>query len=156
VAAGFKPPNGLGVAIEAGPVSGGGFLFYDPDKEQYAGALQLEFSGIALKAIGLLTTRLPGGAHGFSLLVIVSAEFPPVQIGMGFTLNGVGGLIGINRVVATDALQARLTSGALESILFPDDPVGHAQQLVETISTVFPAAQGRYVVGPTARIGWGT
>jgi hypothetical protein len=156
VAAGFKPPNGLGLAIEAGPVSGGGFLFYDPAQEQYAGGLQLELSGIALKAVGVLTTRLPGGASGFSLLVIVSAEFTPVQLGLGFTLNGVGGLIGINRVVATDVLQARLTSGALESILFPDDPVGHAQQLVATISTVFPPAQGRYVIGPTARIGWGT
>jgi hypothetical protein len=156
IAAGFKPPTGLGLAIEAGPVSGGGFLFYDPVQEQYAGALQLELSGIALKAIGLLTTRLPGGAEGFSLLIVVSAEFTPVQLGLGFTLNGVGGLIGINRVVATDVLRARLTSGALESILFPDDPVGHAQQLVSTISAVFPPAQGRYVIGPTARIGWGT
>jgi hypothetical protein len=156
VAAGFKPPSGLGVAIEAGPVSGGGFLFYNPVQEQYAGALQLELSGIALKAVGVLTTRLPGGADGFSLLVIVSAEFTPVQLGLGFTLDGVGGLIGINRVVAAEALQARLTSGALESILFPDDPVAHAQQLVATISTVFPPAQGRYVIGPTALIGWGT
>ena len=156
IAAGFKPPSGLGVAIDAGPVSGGGFLFYDPVQEQYAGALQLEFSEIALKAVGVLTTRLPGGAAGFSLLIIVSAEFTPVQLGLGFTLNGVGGLIGINRVVATDALRSRLTSGALESILFPADPVAHAQQLVATISTVFPPAQGRYVIGPTARIGWGT
>jgi hypothetical protein len=156
VAAGFKPPNGLGVAIDAGPVSGGGFLFYDPAQEQYAGALQLEFSGIALKAVGILTTRLPGGAPGFSLLVIVSAEFTPVQLGLGFTLNGVGGLLGINRVVAIEPLRAGLKTGALETILFPDDPVAHAQQLVATISTVFPPSQGRYVIGPTARIGWGT
>jgi hypothetical protein len=153
---GFAEPTGLGLSVDAGPVSGGGFLFYDPVQEQYAGALQLEFSGIALKAVGILTTRLPGGVSGFSLLVIVSAEFTPVQLGLGFTLNGVGGLLGVNRVAAVEPLRAGLRSEALGAILFPSDPVGHAQELVATISTVFPPALGRYVFGPTARIGWGT
>jgi hypothetical protein len=44
----------------------------------------------------------------------------------------------------------------LGQVLFPADPVGHAQELVAAISTVFPPAVGRYVFGPTARIGWGT
>jgi hypothetical protein len=156
VGVGFKPPSGLGLVIEAGPVSGGGFLFYDAAKEQYAGAVQLSFSGIALKAVGVLTTRLPDGSPGFSLLVIVSAEFSPVQLGMGFTLDGVGGLLGIHRTAAVEPLRAGLASGALDSILFPDDPVGHAQQLVATVATVFPPAAGRHVFGPAARIGWGT
>ncbi|HZC98816.1 MAG TPA: DUF6603 domain-containing protein [Actinomycetes bacterium] len=149
-------PTGLGLVVDAGPVTGGGFLFFDPKKEQYTGALQLEFSGIALKAVGLLTTRLPGGASGFSLLVIVSAEFTPMQLGLGFTLTGVGGLLGINRVVAVEPLRAGLKSGTLAAILFPADPVSHAQQLVATLSTVFPAAAGRHVFGPMARIEWGT
>jgi hypothetical protein len=152
----FQPPRGVGLELAAGPVSGGGYLFFDPDREQYAGAMQLEFSGIALKAVGVLTTRLPGGASGYSLLVIVSAEFTPVQLGLGFTLNGVGGLLGVNRTVAVDPLRAGLKTGALDAILFPSDPVGHAQQLVATLGTVFPPAVGRYVFGPTARIGWGT
>src|SRR5262249_40906177 len=130
--------------------------FFDPEKEQYAGAMQLEFEGIALKAVGLLTTRLPGGVPGYSLLVIVSAEFTPVQLGLGFTLNGVGGLLGINRTVAVDPLRAGLKTGPPDAILFPSAPVGHAQQLVATLGTVFPPAVGRYVFGPTARIGWGT
>ncbi|HSP73344.1 MAG TPA: DUF6603 domain-containing protein, partial [Gaiellaceae bacterium] len=153
---GFKPPDGLGLTIDAGPVSGGGFLFHDPAQEQYAGALQLQFSGIALKAVGVLTTKLPGGAPGYSLLVIVSAEFTPVPLGLGFTLEGVGGLLGINRVAAVEPLRAGLRSGTLGTILFPADPIGHAPQLVAAISTVFPPAPGRHVFGPTARIGWGT
>ena len=28
----FKPPKGIGLALAAGPVDGGGFLFYDPDR----------------------------------------------------------------------------------------------------------------------------
>lgn len=152
----FKPPRGVGLALVAGPVEGGGFLFYDETREQYAGAMQLAFSGIALKAVGLLTTKLPGGARGFSLLVIVSAEFTPVQLGLGFTLNGVGGLLGINRTVAVEPLRAGLKAGTLGSVLFPSDPVGHAQELVATLSTVFPPAAGRHVFGPMVRIGWGT
>lgn len=150
---GFKAPDGLGLVVQAGPVTGGGFLFFDADHEQYAGALELEFSGIALKAVGVLTTRLPGGAPGFSLLIIISAEFTPIQLGLGFTLNGVGGLLGINRTVAIEPLRAGLKANALGAILFPQDPVGHAQQLVATLSTVFPPAAGRHVFGPMARIG---
>src|SRR5262249_11167878 len=148
----FKPPSGLGLSIGGGPVSGGGFLFFDPALAQYAGAVQLEFSGIAVKAVGVLTTRLPGGVDGFSLLVIVSAEFTPVQLGLGFTLDGVGGLWGVNRTVAVDPLRARLGSGA--GAVFSDDPVGQAQQVIAAVSVVFPPAVGRYLFGPSARIGW--
>jgi hypothetical protein len=79
-----------------------------------------------------------------------------MQLGLGFTLTGVGGLLGINRVVAVEPLRAGLKSGTLAAILFPADPVSHAQQLVATLSTVFPPAAGRHVFGPMARIEWGT
>ena len=79
-----------------------------------------------------------------------------MQLGLGFTLNGVGGLLGINRTVAVDPLRAGLKSGALGAVLFPSDPVGHAQQLVATLAAVFPPAAGRHVFGPMARIGWGS
>ena len=57
--AGFVPPNGAGVRIDSGTVVGGGFLLYDPAHSRYAGILQLEVAGLAITAIGLLTTRLP-------------------------------------------------------------------------------------------------
>ena len=41
LALGFKPPNGVGLSIDAGVVKGGGYLFFDPDKGEYAGALEL-------------------------------------------------------------------------------------------------------------------
>ena len=74
----FKPPTGLGLVIDASVVVGGGYLFFDAQKEEYGGILQLEIAEtIAVKAIGLLTTRMPDGSKGFSLVVIVSAEgFP--------------------------------------------------------------------------------
>ena len=149
----FKGPDGIALELAAGPVSGAGFLFADEANAQYAGAMALTFEGIAVKAVGLLTT---GGPAGFSLLVIVSAEFTPVPLGLGFTLEGVGGLVGINRTVAVDALRGGLKTGAAGAVLSPPDPAANAAQLVATLAGLFPPAAGRYVIGPLARLGWGS
>ena len=67
---GFKPPTGVGLSIDAPGVTGGGFLSFDTDKGQYAGVVHLQLeSGIAIKGLGLIATRLPNNAKGFSLLV---------------------------------------------------------------------------------------
>lgn len=153
---GFAPPSGIGLSIDAGPVVGGGYLFFDRASEQYAGAVELEFSSIALKAIGLLTTRMPDRSPGFSLLVIISAEFTPVQLGFGFTLSGVGGLLGVNRTASVEALRAGVRTRVLESVLFPPDPVANAPRIVSDLGALFPPAADRYVFGPLARLGWGS
>jgi hypothetical protein len=152
----FKPPDGAGIAVGAGPVKGGGYLFFDTANEQYAGVLQLDFKALSLKAIGLLTTRMPDGSKGFSLLIIITAEFPSIQLGFGFTLNGVGGLIGVNRTLVKEVLQAGVKTGALGSILFPKNPVENAPQLLSDLRTVFPPAPASFVIGPMAKLGWGT
>ena len=152
----FEGPDGVGLAIDAGVVTGGGFLRFDRERGEYAGELRLRFQQIAVRAIGLLTTRLPGGRPGYSLLVLVSAEFPPVQLGLGFMLVGVGGLLGINRTVAVDALRAGLKTGALGAVLSPPDPEASGGQFVSKLAGLFPPATGRHVFAPTARIIWGT
>jgi hypothetical protein len=151
----FKPPKGIGMAIKAGPVGGGGYIFFDTEKEQYAGILQLDFKTLALKAIGLLTTRMPDGSKGFSLLVIITAEFPGIQLGYGFALYGVGGLAGLNRTLVADVLRAGVKTGSVGNILFPKDPVARAPQLLSDLGAIFPPAPGRFVFGPMAKLGWG-
>jgi hypothetical protein len=153
---GFRPPTGLGIGVDAGPVVGGGFISFDPDKGRYAGFLQLGVAGIQIKAIGLLDTKLPGGQPGYSFLIIVSGEFPPIQLGFGFTLNGVGGLAGIQRTMVVDALQAGIRNHSVDHILFPEDPIRDAPQIISDLQTIFPPQQGRYVFGPMAIIGYGT
>ena len=140
---GFKGPNQLGLSVDAGPVVGGGFLAFDPGRGEYGGEVQLQFEGIAVRAIGLLTTHLPDGTPGFSLLVIVSAEFPPVQLGLGFMLVGVGGLLGDQpdrrrRGAAGRAEDGRARRGALAA-----RPEGRASaQLVATPRGAVPAGGG--------------
>ena len=152
---GFKPPSGLGIAIDAGPITGGGYIYFDPPNGRYAGVLSLSLYSIQVTAIGLLDTKLPNGESGYSFLVIISVEFTPIQLGFGFTLNGVGGLCGINRDFVTDALQAGLRAHSLDHILFPKDPIKNAPAIISDLRTIFPPANGRYVFGPMLEIGWG-
>src|SRR6185436_7918745 len=87
--AAFLPPRGVGMVIDASVVKGGGFILNDPAHGRYAGILQLKIGDIVtVTAIGLVTTRMPDGSEGFSLLVILTATFPPIQLGVGFTLSG--------------------------------------------------------------------
>ncbi len=155
---GFKPPNGLGLSIDAGAVKGGGYLYFDFDREEYAGALELVFSEwIALKAIGIVTTKMPDGSKGFSLLVIISVEFGSgIQLGFGFTLLGVGGLLGLNRTVKIEPLAQGIRTGSVENIMFPQDIVANAPRIISDLKTFFPVQQDQFLVGPMAKIGYGT
>jgi hypothetical protein len=155
---GFKPPNGLGLAINAGAVSGGGYLFFDHEKGEYAGALELTIAEfISAKAIGLITTKMPDGSKGFSMLVIITAEFnPPFQLGYGFTLNGVGGLLGLNRTVLLDPLRDGVRTGAVNSIMFPDNVIANATRIISDLKAIFPPIEDRFLIGPMGKVGWGT
>jgi hypothetical protein len=157
VAVGFRfvPPTGLGLSIDAGPgITGGGFIGFDESTGRYSGQLQLSLGNIAVDAVGLLDTRLPGGAKGFSLLVLLRASFPPIQVGFGFTLTAVGGLLALNRRVNVDALRSRMASGTAGRILAPEDPVRNAPMLLSDLAAVFPPAEGVVVVGPTLQLFW--
>jgi len=154
---GFKPPSGLGLAIDAGGFSGGGFLRRDPDNGEYGGALELSFHDVIdVKAFGVLNTKLPDGSDAFSLAVVISAEFAPIQLSFGFTLLGVGGLIGVNRTALYDQLRLSLRDGSMNSILFPTNLVANAPRIINDLKRLFPPEKGRFLIGPMAKLGWGT
>jgi hypothetical protein len=155
--AAFKPPAGVGLSVDGGGFKGGGFLRFEPELEQYSGMLELEFQDqLTVKSIGLLSTRLPNGQSGFSLLLVISSEFTPIQLGFGFKLNGVGGLLGLNRTVRIDRLASGLRDNTLNSILFPTDVIANADRILSDLRQVFPPERGRFVFGPMAKITWGT
>ena len=154
----FKPPSGVALAIDVGVVKGGGSLYFDPDKGEYAGHLELAIADIVtVKAIGLITTRMPDGSEGFSLLIIITAEFGTgIQLGFGFTLIGVGGLLGLNRTVRLQPLVEGVRTGAVNSIMFPHDIVANAPRIISDLRTIFPPEHNRFLIGPMAKLGWGT
>lgn len=156
LAATFQPPAGVGLAIKGGLVTGGGYLFADPDAGEYGGAVQLQIGAIGVSAVGLLSTRMPDGSDGFSLLVLISVRFPPIQLGLGFAITAIGGLVGVNRTIAIEELRSGLQSGSLDTILFPPDLAANARKVVSDLGRYFPPVEGQYVFGPTAEIVWGT
>jgi len=155
---GFRPPNGVGLSIDLAVVKGGGYLYFDFDREEYAGVLELSILEIVtVKAIGLITTKMPDGSKGFSLLLIITAEFGTgIQLGFGFTLIGVGGLVGLNRTMNLPPLAEGVRTGAINSIMFPENPVENAPRIISDLRTIFPPYKGKFLIGPMAKIGWGT
>jgi hypothetical protein len=149
----LKPPSGAGLAIDAGIVKGGGFLLFDPDRGEYGGILDIRIAAIGVKAIGLLSTKNPGG---WSLLLIITAQLPPIQLGFGFTLTGIGGLLGVQHTVSVDTLSQGLASGSLDNFLFPQNPVANAPQIISQLRTIFPFKAGGFVIGPMLELGWST
>jgi hypothetical protein len=150
-------PTAIGLVVDSPPVTGGGFLGRDPNTASYYGGLQLAFKDIGLTAVGILTTRMPDGSRGYSLLGIIGVEFSPaIPLGYGFFLSGVGGLLGTNRRMDLDALEERFWTGAVDSILFPEDPVGNMGSLIADLQAIFPVAPHRFVFGPMATITWGS
>jgi hypothetical protein len=153
----IKPPTGAGVRVKTDAVTGGGYLFFNFDKGEYLGALDLDVKGMfALKAIGILRTKDDAGKEAFSLLLLITAEFSPIQLGFGFTLMGVGGMLGLNRGVDVGYLQSGMKSGVLQSILFPKDPVGNIHRIIRDLNAAFPMKQDSFVIGIMGKIGYGS
>lgn len=150
---GLKPPSGAGLSIDAGVIKGGGFLLFDPARGEYGGILDIKLMQIGVKAIGLLSTNNPGG---WSLLLIITAQLPPIQLGFGFTMTGIGGLLGVQHTINTEALSSGLATGSLDSFLFPQDPIANAPQIINQLRTIFPFSPGGFVIGPMLELGWGT
>jgi hypothetical protein len=156
---GFKPPEGVGLSIDAGAVRGGGYLFFNFERQEYAGVMQLDLLGmVSITAIALIATRMPDGSDGFSLLVIITVEFSPgIQLGYGFSLIGLGGLIGLNRTMMLEPLMLGVRNGTIASIMFPQgDIIANAPRIISDLRAIFPPYRGKFLIGPMAKIGWGT
>jgi hypothetical protein len=150
VSIGIAPPTGAAIVLDSLLIKGGGALVFDPQTHRYGGALIAQLGPIAVAAFGLVDTRPPDG--GYALLVALAARGLGIELGLGFTLDSVGGLLGLHHAVDSDAIRARLRSGGID--LFPADAQSALPSVLDLTATVFPAAHGRYVIAPTARILW--
>jgi len=148
----FQPPMGAGLALNLGVISGGGSLSVGPGDGQYAGMLTIDLLGLGVTAIGIVSTK-----PAFSLLAVITANFRPVglDIGFGFTVNAVGGLLGLHRSIDAPALRDAVRTNALQSLLFPPNPVADAPRIISDMARVFPPAQDHLLIGPMIEMGWG-
>lgn len=149
---GLVVPNGYAVNLDGGVVSGGGLLSINGS--EYRGALALEVVSFGVSAFAILNNELPNGDDGFSFVASIFGTFT-LPLGFGFFLTGVGGIVGINRTIDTDALRSVLFSGRFDNLLFPEDPIQNATAILDDMASVFPAREGQHIFGPIAKIGWG-
>ncbi|RVU20942.1 hypothetical protein EOT10_26825 [Streptomyces antnestii] len=148
---GFKAPTGIGASLDAGPVTGGGYLLFDPPANRFGGALRLKLAFLEATAYGIYEQA---GDHP-SFVAVLGIRFTPgIQLGFGFELTGLGGLVGMNRRAQVDLLRERLAGGTAGNVLFCEDPVRNAPALLGDLGALFPAAEGGFLVGPTVQIGW--
>jgi len=150
------PPTGIGLSLDAGAVKLAGFLGIQPDG--YVGAAELTIQdAFGLSLVGVLTTRLPDGSQGLSLLAIVSVELPvPIPLGYNIYFAGAGGLLGLNRSVDVDRLGVGLRTGAADHILFPKDVLRNINAIITDVQEVFPPAMNQFVIGPMILLTWNT
>jgi hypothetical protein len=152
---GLRAPTGAGLAIDGALIQGAGSLQYDAARQQYSGALELAVrSSFVLEVAGVLTTRMPDGSDGFSLLLLGALRFPPIPVGFGFSLDELGALVGVNRTANVDALIGALAAGDLGAVLFPGNPAAMAS-LSDTLGKLFPAKRDVHTIGILAGFSWG-
>jgi hypothetical protein len=147
------PLSGAGVSLGLPVVQGSGTLARSGN--DLAGVLSVRIPPLDAIAFGVLSP--PHDGIPLSLLVIVGATFPPpgIQIGFGFAITGVGGVVGINRRIDRDALLRAITDGTAAQLLFPADPVAAGEAAIRALPAVFPPAQGSFVAGPMFELAWG-
>ncbi|MEP6618807.1 MAG: DUF6603 domain-containing protein [bacterium] len=142
-------PDAAGVTVDAGIVRGGGYLYHK--NNEYGGVLDLRLGTIAITAIGFV------GTNPFSLVIVIGVQFmPAIELSFGFTLNGVGGLLAVQRRIDSGALRRAIVGHSADTILFPDDPVANAPKILDTLHEIFPFQEGGFVIGPIAKLGWGS
>lgn len=152
----FLPPTGLGLVIDAPGLTGGGFIHFEPDEGRYWGALELNFADLAqISAFVMIETKIPG--IDFSFLAMLFADELNIPLGMGFVLQGVGGMFAMNRGVDQKALEDIFWAGRANTLLFPGKAgVENAATLFTDLRAIFPARDGQFVFGPAVKIDWGS
>jgi hypothetical protein len=146
-------PEGIGVELAMAPISGGGFL--RQKNNQFGGILDIDLGAFQVQAMGLLD--LPNNGRPLSFLVLLSGGFPPpgVQLGFGFALDAVGGLLGINHRVDTESLRGLVADGNADRVMFPDHALARAEEILGSLAQCFPVAPGHHVTGPMLQLNWG-
>jgi hypothetical protein len=154
----FIAPDGIGLRVDTKAVKGGGAIVLDRDRGEYAGAfeLALDLRGVefTVQAIVLYTAKIEGRDDS-ALLVSVSVSDFRWELGLGFSLTGIGGMIAAGHGYDLQALREGLRTGALEHVMFPEDPIRNAPRIFQTLRTVFPLERDATTLALFFELSWG-
>ena len=146
IAASLASPFGGG-----GGMPGGGSLLRLPGDGGYGGTLELPLGPVQVTAAAVIA--MVNGQPSF--LAILGAQFiPPIQLSFGFSLDRVGGIVGVNRRVDSEALRGAVRTGIAGDVLFAVSPPPSPLALVTAADRLFPAQVGVHLVGPSLKLSW--
>jgi hypothetical protein len=144
--ANIAPPFGGGPSLP-----GGGSLVRLSEEKAWGGHIDVPLPPVLVSASAVL--EIDGSDPSF-LAVLGIGFSPPIQLSFGFSLDRVGGIVGINRTMDVDQLSNAIRTGVASDALFqlrpPDDPGGFAAVL----SRIFPKRIGSHLVGPSMKLSW--
>lgn len=156
-------PDRIGLRIKARTVTGAGYIerlertYKNADgtevkRVEFGGVIGLKFLKFGVNALVVLSPE------PFSLILIMGARFPvAVELGFGFTLNGIGGILALHRGFSEPALREALKDHIVERMLLPDVPsVDGAPKLLNEVANIFPPRGSGFVFGPAVELGFGS
>lgn len=149
----FKFPDGIGISIETPVVKGAGLINYDKSEGTLFSALSLEV--LKKFTVGCIIDADLGvkDGHCFSLVALISTSFSPgIPLGMGFSLNGVGGCLGLNRKYDADAVSGGVRSGVFGSVFFVDNVMNHLTEMKTAVKQFFPEKKKQFFLGVLCKI----
>lgn len=133
-----------------GGMPGGGSLVRLPDGS-YGGTLELPLGPVQVTATAVVAI-IDGDP---SFLAIMGIGFlPPIQLSFGFSLDRVGGLVGVNRRMNTEALRDAQRTGIAGDVLFAIRPPASPLALVNDANRLFPFNRATHLVGPSLKLAW--
>ncbi|WP_460308916.1 DUF6603 domain-containing protein [Actinocorallia aurea] len=142
------PPEGAAVSFDLPVVSGSGFV--TGQDGEYTGGLSASIPPLSAQAFAVL------GLEQGSFLAMLSAAFPlpGIQVGFGFAITGIGGIVGVNRRLDRDGLLRAVSDGTAGALLFPTDAAAATRAAQSSLGAVFPPCRGAVVTGPIFQLSW--
>ena len=134
-----------------GGLPGGGSIVRLPADDGYGGTLEVPLGPVQVSAAAVLA-MLNGQPSFFAILGVTF--LPPVELSFGFSLDRVGGIVGINRRADSEALRTAIRTGTAGDVLFAVRPPGSPLALVTAADHLFPGHLGTHLVGPSLRVSW--
>lgn len=136
-------PNAIGLKVEWGPVHGGGTFGYDKPNDRYWGTVEIALGGTwTLRGVGFTEPR-PGGGNSTYVSVTFEREAAPTA----FDVTGFGGMIALHRRADDKKMFESMKTGALDALLFPEDPIANSGAIVASLASMFPPETDVHVLG---------
>ena len=151
----LKLPDGVGISVDLEGVKGAGALKWNAETGEMLGFAELAIVELfSASSLFLLNTKPKDGAKFSFMGAIFLTIEGGIPLGMGFSLTGIGGSLGLFRRIDTDRMQRAVHDGTLSSVVFVKDVEKHLDTVLENMTSFYPVSKENFFFGAMAQISW--